>query len=265
MSFTNPFSVKTPSVSTITAAEINAAGASIAQAIDGTSGGDYTPVAAPIRIGGVQGLRILSGGFLTVLSGGTISVASGGAIAFTSGSSMTGTVALTAVTTASDFTMSGTNRVKLASRSITRVQSALPDRTSATWSIDAQGTPFQAANNTNPLIFPLRVPNGATLTSVQVGIIPTGGHGGAPTMPAVQIGYSTSAGFTTLGTTVDPTVFGSYEVAHEFGPTGLSHVVDRSARRYVAIVVGETGANYVAGLSVMCVKCTYTITEYDED
>jgi hypothetical protein len=272
MAFTNPFSTKTAAVSTITAAEINAAGAILGACIDPVSGGDYTPL-SPIRIGGTQGLRILNGGFLTILSGGTLSIPSGGILSGAGNSVVTlagintisGPTTISGTTTASDFTMSSTNRVKLASRSITRTQSALPDRTSATWSIDAQGTPFQSANNTNPLVFPLRIPHGATLTSVQVGIIPTGGHGGAPTMPTVQIGYSATAGFTSLGTTSDPTAFGSYQVAHDFGPTGLSHVVDRSTRRYVAIVVGETGANYVAGLSVMCVKCTYTITEYDED
>lgn len=51
MSLTNPFSVKTPSISTIGAAEINAAGQSIAKAVDGVGGGLSEPSPA-IDIGG---------------------------------------------------------------------------------------------------------------------------------------------------------------------------------------------------------------------
>jgi hypothetical protein len=262
MAFTNPYSTKTARVSTIAAAETNLAGSYISQAIDGSSGGDYTPVAAPIRIGGAQGLRIMSGGFLTVLSGGTLSVPSGGIVSAASGS----TVTLSGATTASDLTMTSTNRVKLASRSITRVQSSVPYPKSATWSFGADGTPIQVVNDTDELLWSIRVPHGATLTSVQVGITPSGGHGGvAPTMPSVSVGYEDSGGSHNISTVDDATVIGSYEAYHEFGPSGLSHVVDRSARRYFALISGETGGSYQIGLRVHFVKCTYTITEYDED
>jgi hypothetical protein len=263
MSFTNPFSVKTPSVSTITAAEINAAGAILGSTIDPVGGGSYTPI-SPVEIGGAQGLRIPNAGTWTVLSGGTFAVASGGFISFTSGGTMSGTLALTAATTASDITMSGTAKVKLASRSITRVQAIAPYPTSATWLIDAQGTPYQNVNNSNLLVFALRVPHGATLTSVQASITP-GVHGTLPTMPTLAVGYNSSAGFSTIFSVSDGSALGVYNASHEFGQSGLSHVVDRSARRYVAVMAGETGANYIAGLTVNYIKCTYTITEYDED
>ncbi|MGK3981295.1 hypothetical protein WMF38_57390 [Sorangium sp. So ce118] len=238
--------------------------AAIASMIDPVNGSSHTPL-APIIIGGAQGLRVASGGFLTVLAGGTLSVASTGTISFTSGGTITGTLTLSAATTASDLTMSGTNKVKLASRSITRAQASMPSATSATWTIDAQGFAVQAANNTDKLIWPLRVPHGATLTAVSVGIDGAGGHGGNPTRPSVEIGWIGTTGFNSLGSATDATSIPSYDSFHSFGVSGLSEVVDRTNRRYVAIITGETGGNYVAGLKVHYVDCTYTITAYDED
>lgn len=51
MSFSNPFSTKTAGTSTITAAEVNAAGVSISRALDGAAGGTYTP-SSPLAING---------------------------------------------------------------------------------------------------------------------------------------------------------------------------------------------------------------------
>lgn len=62
MSFVNPFSPKTDDVSTIPAAELNAAGVDIERAIDGAGGGSYSPSTA-ITIGGsginVTGVSLL--------------------------------------------------------------------------------------------------------------------------------------------------------------------------------------------------------------
>lgn len=256
MALSNPFSTKTDDLSVVTAAEFNNAGVYISRAIDGVGGGTYTPT-APIDIAGSNGIRIASTGFLTVQSGGTLT--------FASGSAVTGTLAIAATTTASDFTMSGTNKVKLASRSITRTQAVMPSPTSATWTINAQGFAVQAANNTDKLIWPLRVPHGATLTNVDVALDAAGGHGGAPTMPSVEVGYISTLGFVSLASKTDATSLVSYQLFHAFGIDPISHTVDRSNRRYVAIITGESGGNYVAGLTIYYVTCTYTITEYDED
>lgn len=59
MSFANPFSIKTPGVTTIGAGEVNAAGASISKAIDGTGGGSYAPV-SKIQVAG-SGIEFSAG------------------------------------------------------------------------------------------------------------------------------------------------------------------------------------------------------------
>lgn len=51
MSLANPFGVKVDQVSTVTGAELTAAGIAIAKAMDGTSGGSYSP-SSPLAIGG---------------------------------------------------------------------------------------------------------------------------------------------------------------------------------------------------------------------
>lgn len=56
MSFSNPYAAKTDDVSTIAAAETNAAGAAIAQAVDGAAGGTYTP-SAKVEVNG-SGLEV---------------------------------------------------------------------------------------------------------------------------------------------------------------------------------------------------------------
>lgn len=274
MSFSNPYSTKTARVSTITAAETNAAGAAIAQAIDGTGGGTYTPV-SPINIGGANGLRIASGGFLTVLSGGTLSVPSGGTLSAAGGSTVTlaGTNTLSGATTAADLTMTSTNRVKLASRSITRVQSSIPSTNDATtWRLAVSGGYMeQIANATDYVVFDLRVPHGATLTAVTAYVQGAAGHGALPAGAdkadlAVYVIPATGAIGAPLGVVSDPeTLIAVYEASHTIQVSGLSTVIDRTANRYTAIVKSETGANYVAGLRVFAVAATYTITAYDED
>lgn len=84
-------------------------------------------------------------------------------------------------------------------------------------------------------------------------------------MPEVAIFSISLAGETLISSTADPTDIADYENAHEFGPTGLSEEADRTARRFVAVITGEGGANYVAGLVVNYVKVTYTPASYDED
>lgn len=61
MSFTNPYSVKVDNSSTITAAETNAAGAAIAQAVDGAAGGIITP-SGEIDVQGTLGIKFNGSG-----------------------------------------------------------------------------------------------------------------------------------------------------------------------------------------------------------
>lgn len=258
MSLSNPFSTKTARVSKILASEINNAGTAISQAVDGTGGGSYTPTAA-ISIGGAQGLQIESDS----------------KIAFQSGGAITGTLALSATTTASDLTMSGTNKVKLASRSIgPRVQKAAPTTNDpTTWSLQAAGLYMQQiANAKDYVIFALDVPHGATLTEVRAHLKGANGHGlsmpvGAdrPDLAVHEIPTDGNSnlvgGVAVTDTSADAT---AYELKHRIDLTDLSHVIDREQYRYVAVIGSETGGNYIAGLRVYAVDCTYTVDEMDD-
>lgn len=67
MSLANPFATKTTGVSTIPATEVNAAGVAISSAIDGVSGGEYTPT-DKIVIDGSFGLEVSAPIVLDALS-----------------------------------------------------------------------------------------------------------------------------------------------------------------------------------------------------
>jgi hypothetical protein len=266
MAFTNPFSVKTPSVSTITAAEINAAGAAIAQSVDGTGGGDYTPVSAPIRIGGAQGLRILSGGFLTVLSGGTLSVPSGGIVTAASGSTVTlaGTNVISGVTTASDLTMTGTSRIKLGSRSVPRLARSAPfGETNFTVNADSYVT--QSSTAASIVSWELDIPHGSTLTSVSIEIQPVV-HVSLPgTMPKLTVMVMAAnhiTGTIAGGPTSDGSgSVGAYNAQHPVAVSGLSIAVDRTQYNYWAKFEGEAGSNSLTGLIAGTPSYTCTMTE----
>jgi hypothetical protein len=254
MSLTNPFSTKTARVSRITAAEINNAGTAISQAVDGTGGGSYTPL-APISIGGAQGLQIEDDS----------------KIAFQSGGAITGTLALSATTTASDLTMSGTNRVKLASRSIQRVMPYFA-LSRVAGGVD-DWSPAHLGRHTNVtlnglLYIPLRVPHGATLTAVEVYIQGASGHGDLPeNMPLINLHtVSIDDDEVSIADTFDPS--GSvpdFQDVHPIPLTGLSHVVDRVNQRLVILMNSESGTNALAGARYIGSRVTYTPTAYDED
>lgn len=278
--------VATPSLAFITGHQLTPETANywrvaISQAIDGSGGGTYTPT-VPIIIGGAQGLRIGSGGVLTILSGGTVSVPSGGTVSAAAGSTVTltgtntlngtntvsGTTTISGATTADNFTMSGTNKVKLASRSITRVQ-PFHFRTSDTtvWNINDAGNGIQLLDSAVTLLTPVRPPHGVVLTGATLYIQPAA-HGALPaTMPQFSVrSVSATGGQSILGTATDSSAnVAAYNAAHTISISGLSHTVDRTTLRYFVRVVGEGGANFAANLIVAQVALTYTITEYDED
>lgn len=182
---------------------------------------------------------------------------------------LNGTTTLDGATTAGDFTLSGTNKVKLASRSIARVQ-AVPFTAdvAAVWSTNVYGEAVQANSSLGYAIFELRVPHGATLTSVTAYVTGGAGHGSLPTSTdrvELSVGYTTTGGsHPGLGTQADTATLPTYEAQHTIA-VSMSHVIDRTANRYFATIRSERGANYQAGYTVHCVSCTYTITAMDED
>lgn len=253
MTFANPFGTKTPGVSTITAAEVTAAGVSIQRALDGTGGGSYTP-SAPLIIGG-SGMQIPSGATWNVLSGGTFQVNSGGALTVASGGTLT---------------MGGTGNVQLASRSITRVIHSIPVSRTVSgahdWDVSFPGKATSLALG-GDLYIALRVPHGAVIASVSVYHYGAAGHVGAPTMPNLAL-YSISLTDVQTNiananeTWVDAA---TYEAVHALTVSSINHTVDRSTLRYLLHYNAESGGNGIVGDVVVGASVTYTITAYDED
>jgi hypothetical protein len=178
--------------------------------------------------------------------------------------------AFSGAVTVADVTVTGTNRVKLASRSITRMQTVKPTATvAARWDLVADGTMIQTVDADSKLVIPLRVPHGATLTSVTVIVQAAAGHAGLPTTKAslevvsVDDAYAT----TLIGTQGDPSAnAAAYELVHPITETGLSVVINRETTAYYATLSAERGpTNYVNNFRYIATKCTYTITAMDED
>jgi len=222
-----------------------------------------------------------SGGHLTCSAGSVVSLAGGTTIP--SGGSLTcnagSTIALSATVTQpggtvtfSDFTMSSTNNVKLASRSITRVQDKqAPLFLASEFTASASAPMGYTDTATGKVIsFPLHVPHGAALTAVSITIDPPNAHGGAvmPTTPAtleiVRLSGGTEA---SVGTQVDVGPTATYEAKHDLTVSGISDgVLNRATAQYFARLTTETGGTAISGTLVYPIlKVTYTTTGYEED
>jgi hypothetical protein len=233
-----------------------------ATAITVQSGGTLTCAAGsttilndPGLLGTTSAVNIIAVGTLDVTGATTLgAVDINGTTTLDGATTVTGTTALNGVTTATDLTMTGTTKLKLASRSITRVQSsqAVTDD-DGSWVLDnASGKLLQIADDSIArVVSPLRVPHGSTLTAVSMSIAPAVGHAGLPS--------------TKLGSLPDPsTTVLEYEATHPV-PISLSTVIDRTTKRYFAALSGEADTNFLVNLLYIATKATYTTTAYDED
>jgi hypothetical protein len=124
MSFTNPFSVKVASTSTVGATEINNAGTDIERAVDGTGGGLYEPspliefggdgieVSTDLLISGtetVTGTQLFNGGTQVIDATSAVTWQAGSIVAIASTSSITGATTFSGTTIVSGTTtLSGT-------------------------------------------------------------------------------------------------------------------------------------------------------------
>lgn len=171
---------------------------------------------------------------------------------------------LTGAVIADDLTLSGLTKVKLASRSITRVQeSYLVDAVSFLASPAPVNVPASGGIQYQKLL----IPNGVTLTAVIAYINPPNDGvlpGARPTLTVKKINITTGAVTTIGGPTTDPNAtVGAYEAHHGFGPTGLAEVVDRTQFSYYAQIAGESGGSDTAVPWYGCTT-TYTTTAMDD-
>lgn len=169
-----------------------------------------------------------------------------------------------------------TKTYPLKSRSFGRVMRGV-----ATPSVTAGAPDWAVQNGFNCAIFkqvtlsstavlyqPLDLPDGCTLTQVAVFLLGLPGHGSLPAvMPAIRLyklNYSTGA-LTQIGiTTNDPSNLAGYEVYHSVTVGGgVNELIDNTTYRYVVGIVGESGANSIAGLSYVVTQCALTVTHQD--
>jgi len=183
-----------------------------------------------------------------------------------------GTYSPSSKVTITNLEMGGTNRLKVASRSIgprALNGQVVSDMASANRFTPNTANSWTAATASAScfVVVPLDVPDGATITAYSVYIDPAGGHGALPAaMP--QILLSSTAVATNSNsvhkTTIDSSAnVAAYEPFHAISDT-ISLVVDRAARRYFIVLQSEGGANALAGLVYIGGTVTFTVTNYDD-
>ena len=233
----------------VTAAFLNKVRVDLSRAIDGTAGGLYTPSPA-VEIGGdgleVSGPAVLSGA-------STISLA--------------------------DVTLSGTNKLKLASRSITRMLPLVGTAGDAPTTWTQPGTNANISNLlTGGGIFaiPLDLPHGQVLQTIEIDYDGAGGHTALPDqfMPRIQLFRVAFTGTETAITGgvapndgIDPSLStAALEVDHAITLGSLAHTIDRATYSYVLYVTGEsgTGTTYKTGGRFRGLRVTCTCTSMSE-
>lgn len=117
---------------------------------------------------------------------------------------------------------------------------------------------------------PLDLPHDATLNSVEVvlnGKLITG-HSSLPaTMPAIRVfktNISTGTATPISSLTTDPSgTVGAYDVAHTVTAT-VGAAVDRVGYSYSVRIIGESGANSVAGLNICGIVSNCDVANLDK-
>jgi hypothetical protein len=111
----------------------------------------------------------------------------------------------------------------------------------------------------------LDLPHGAKLKTIAIGFMGKNGHSAFPAgmpdpMPYVDVRYvdTTSGGASILDASDTSATAGAYEAEHEIVVSGMTHIVDRTARRYHVQVTSEGATHFIAGAQVLYVKATWT-------
>lgn len=226
MSFTNPFSVKTPSVSTIRASEVNACGAILEQALDGANGGTYT-ILNDLVISGSD--VVLDGLRLT----GTANVE----------------LATRSVVRWMPYHPSPAVVGGVADWHHTFVGNHVNDVLGGDLVV-----PVRAPHGAT-----------ITLVEVYI-IGAPGHVGLPANMPSFSLYSMSSSGVgTNIGTGTDASAsVAAFEAAHTIS-LSVSHVVNRTTTRLAVFLNAESGANALVGATYIGTRITYNISGYDED
>jgi hypothetical protein len=225
MTIASPFAAKTANVSTITAAEINAAGVAHESAIDGVGGSAGTPYAPAtvIQIGG-SGLKLSeTTGAASNLQLGSRSVTRFQCTAWTADPSDWGDLQGGGALSASTGTYMYIPLDLPHGATLTAVAVYLDGA--------AHGGAWPPANMPKARVS--RVSSGNTETVI----------GAESTDASNQV---------------------TFEISHPISVTGLSEVIDRTLYRYNVRLQSESGANGIVGAQYVSTSCTYTMSSYTE-
>ncbi len=208
--------------------DLNLLAVELLKAVDGNAGGTISP-SAKISVQGSQGLEIAG----------------------------TGSAA----------------RLRYASRNVARVIPAPVANRNANWLLsDAPLTCWWAHNTTTAgqrLWWPLTgLPNGATLSSVELSCIGTTGG----TLPATMPQYKVIKQDKDSTTQTDVFAFyadtsasnAAYTVDHKITKTGLSHTIDTEGSQYMLVVESPGGGGTTAGFTVYGIQVTCAVTDQSE-
>jgi hypothetical protein len=159
-------------------------------------------------------------------------------------------------------------RLQYSSRSITRHFAFNATTTSGNWGLAP--TPHGSWRNTAAggtlNIYLEGLPNGAELSSLVLRWEGAVGHGALPVLPSIALYRINDDGTeTSIASASDTSAStGAYEVAHDITLSAIGHTIDLTLYRYMLIVTGETGGNFVANAKAMKLKGTCTITDQSE-
>ena len=182
------------------------------------------------------------------------------------------------------ITMSGTTRLKYASRDLPRALAATPSLVtgSTIWRTMTSGeniantyfspetvTNLSNASNEKAWWVLGGLPDGQKLATLSVQTKAGSGHVGLPTMPSWSLKYvdasAISATPTTVVTATDTSAStGAFEAQHLITASAIGHTIVNSTRMYFIEITHETGANYQAGGQFFGALVTVTVTDQPE-
>lgn len=225
-------------------------------------------------------VAVKSGGVLSTEAGSTLAVVGDAGffagVNFDAACTITqeagSTMDLDGVITVDDFTLTGTNKVKLASRSITRTCELTPTADPTEWlcnAVTGTGNWYALGSAGEVLTQPIHLPAGVTITGISMYVQGNGGHAGLPgTMPKFYL-YETDV---TTGSVVSHGAYtdasattGAYQAVHAITSGTISVAVSRADSRYCLALSTESGANALTLLQYIGARVSYTTTAYDED
>jgi hypothetical protein len=176
---------------------------------------------------------------------------------------LAGAQAITGAKTFSDIMVSGTNKYKLTSRSLTRTIDTM-------WVNNTSGinglTPHCATlvgGSGDTWYSGLDLPHGQVITEISVRLDPANVGALPGTMPAIAITkFNRATGATTtFGTGTDTSASSViYSALHDMTISGMSETIDRSTYHYYLGVVGSSGATPANDINMIGATATITCT-----